>query len=185
MVIVPLSMLWLPILLSAVFVFIASNILWMALPSWHRPDYKSLPEEKSVQDALANAKSGQYIVPCVDWGKLSAEERTAMGARPAALMLVRNPGKFEMGKSLGSWFGYAVVIAVFVAYLTGHTQPAGTHYLSIFRVAGTAAFLAFGFRGVPDSVWYGKPWVVAFKEMIDGLVYALLIAGTFGWLWPR
>lgn len=182
---VTLSMLWLPILLSAVFIFIASNILWMALPFWHRPDYGRLPEEKAVQDALVNAKSGQYIVPCVDWGKLSPEEREAMGTRPAALMLVRNPGKFQMGKSLGAWFAYAVVIAIFVAYLTGHTKPAGTPYLEIFRVAGTAAFLAFGFRGIPDSVWYGKPWIVAFKEMIDGLVYSLLVAGTFGWLWPK
>ena len=137
---VTLSMLWLPILLSAVFIFIASNILWMALPFWHRPDYGRLSEEKTVQDALANAKSGQYIVPCVDWGKLSPEEREPMGTRPAALMLVRNPGKFQMGKSLGAWFAYAAVIAIFVAYLTGHTKPAGTPYLEIFRVAGTAAF---------------------------------------------
>jgi len=108
-----------------------------------------------------------------------------METRPAALLLVRNPGKFAMGKSLGSWFAYALVIAIFVAYLTGHTRGVGSHYLEVFRVAGAAAFLAFGFRGIPDAVWYGKPWVVAFKEMIDGLIYALLIAGTFGWLWPR
>lgn len=182
---VTLSMLWLPILLSAVFVFIASNILWMALPFWHRPDYGRLSEEKAIQDALVSAKSGQYIVPCVDWGKATAEEKAAMETRPAALLLVRNPGKFAMGKSLGSWFAYALVIAVFVAYLTGHTRGVGSHYLEVFRVAGAAAFLAFGFRGIPDAVWYGKPWVVAFKEMVDGLIYALLIAGTFGWLWPR
>jgi len=23
------------------------------------------------------------------------------------------------------------------------------------------------------------------KEAIDGLIYALLMAGTFGWLWPK
>ena len=182
---VTLSMLWLPILLSAVFVFIASNIFWMALPFWHRPDYRKLPEEATVQNALASATSGQYIVPCVNWGKLTAEERAAMQARPSALLLVRNPGKFEMGKSLGTWFAYNIVIGIFVAYLTGHVLPAGTHYLQVFRVAGTAAFLAYGLRGIPDSAWYGKPWLVTFKDMIDGLVYALLLAGTFGWLWPR
>src|SRR5213075_2842684 len=111
---VTLSVLWLPILLSAVFIFIASNILWMALPFWHRPDYKKLPDEKGALDALASAKSGQYIVPCVDWGKLSAADKEAMGARPAALVLLRNPGKFNMGKSLGSWFAYSIVIAIFV-----------------------------------------------------------------------
>ncbi len=64
---VPLSALWLPILVSAVFVFIASNILRMALPFWHRSDYGKLPDEKTVLDGLAKAKSGQYIVSCVDW----------------------------------------------------------------------------------------------------------------------
>lgn len=182
---VTLSMLWLPILLSAVFIFIASNILWMALPFWHRPDNGKLAEEKTVQDALVSSKSGQYIVPHVDWGKLSAQEREAMGTRPMALVLLRNPGEMSMGKALGAWFAYALVIAIFVAYLAGHTLQSGVHYLAVFRVVGTAAFLAYGFRGIPDAVWYGKPWVVVFKEMIDGLVYALLMAGTFGWLWPR
>jgi len=23
------------------------------------------------------------------------------------------------------------------------------------------------------------------KEVVDGLIYGLLTAGTFGWLWPR
>ncbi len=182
---VTLSMLWLPIVLSAVFVFIASNILWMALPFWHRPDYGRLEQEKTVQDALVSAKSGQYIVPCVDWGKLSKEEREAMQQKPAAFLLVRNPGRFELGKSLALWFVFLLVVGTFVAYLTGHTMAAGTHYRAIFRVAGTAAFLAFGFAHVSDSCWYSKPWLVTFKEMIDGLVYALLMAGTFGWLWPR
>jgi hypothetical protein len=30
-----------------------------------------------------------------------------------------------------------------------------------------------------------QPWSMTFKEVIDGLVYGLLTAGTFGWLWPR
>src|SRR5215470_2523099 len=100
---VTLSMLWLPILLSAVFVFIASNILWMALPFWHRPDNGKLPEEKTVQDALASAKSGQYIVPCVDWNKMTAADREAMGTKPMALVLLRNSGEMSMGKALGCW----------------------------------------------------------------------------------
>jgi len=63
---------------SAVFVFIASNVLWMALPFWHRKDYGKLPDEKTVLGALASAKSGQYIVPCLDWNKATKEEREAM-----------------------------------------------------------------------------------------------------------
>jgi hypothetical protein len=182
---VPLSMLWLPILVSAVFVFIAGNVLWMALPFWHRSDYGRLPDEKTVLDALSVAESGQYIVPCVDWNKLTPEQRAEMQRGPSAFLLLRNPGKFSFGKLLVFYFLYALVISIFVGYLTGHTRPIGAPYIEVFRVAGTAGFLAYGFRSVSEGIWYGKPWKVVFKEMIDGLINALLMAGAFGWLWPR
>jgi len=101
---VALSSLWLPILVSAVIVFIASNVLSMALPFWHRGDYGQLPDEKSIVDALVPAKSGQYIVPCVNWNKLPAEERAAMESRPMAFVLVRNPEKFAFGAALVQHF---------------------------------------------------------------------------------
>ena len=182
---VAISALWLPILVSAVIVFIASNILWMAFPFWHRSDYGKLPDEKGALDALASAKSGQYIVPCVNWNKLTPDEKKTMEAGPMAFAMVRNPAGFNMGVALAQYFIYALVVAVFVAYITGRARGAGTPYLEIFRFAGTVGFLPFGFRSVTDSIWYGKPWLVAFKELIDGLIYGLLMGGTFGWLWPR
>lgn len=182
---VALSALWLPILVSAAIVFVASNILWMALPFWHRSDYGKLPDEKAVLDAVVPAKTGQYIVPCVNWNKLSAEERDAMQERPMAVVLLRNPAGFNFGAALAQYFTYAVVVAVFVAYVTGRARGAGTPYPEIFRFAGTVGFLPYGFRSVTDSIWYGKPWRVTFKEMIDGLLYGLLMGGVFGWLWPR
>jgi hypothetical protein len=182
---VELSMLWLPILVSAVFVFIASNLLWMALPFWHRPDYKKLPDEAAVLAGLSSAASGQYIAPAMDWSKATPDERAAMQKGPMALMYVRNPNAFSFGKTLTLYFIYTLVISTFVAYVAGCTLAAGTHYLRVFRVAGTAGILAYSFRGVPDSIWYGKPWTVTIKEFIDGVIYGLLTAGTFGWLWPH
>jgi hypothetical protein len=182
---VPLSALWLPILVSAVFVFIASNILWMALPFWHRPDYKKLPDEGAVLAGLAKASSGQYVAPAMDWSKATAEDRAAFQKGPGALMFVRNPNSFSLGKSLTLYFVYALVVSTLVAYVSGVTLAPGTHYLHVFRVAGTAAIIAYAFRGIPDSIWYGKPWSVTFKELIDGVIYGLLTAGTFGWLWPH
>lgn len=41
---VTLSALWLPILLSAVIVFVASSIIHMAIPI-HKNDYRQLPDE--------------------------------------------------------------------------------------------------------------------------------------------
>ena len=182
---VALSMLWIPILVATVVVFIASSILWMVFPFWHRSDYGRVANEKAILDALAGEKGGQYIVPCVDWGKLTPEARDAYQKQPSAFMLVRNPATFSFPKTLGMYFVFMLCVSIFTAYLTGRTRPVGAHYLEVFRIAGTTAFLAFGLGAVPYSIWYGKPWKVTIKEMIDGLIYALLLAGVFGWLWPR
>ncbi len=182
---VTLSMLWLPILLSAVIVFVASNVLWMALPFWHRKDYGKVPDEKPLLAALTSVKSGQYIAPSVNWNKLTPEERAEVQRGPFAYLLVRNPGRFSFGQALTLYFIFAVVVAIFVAYVAGRARGVGTPYLEVFRFAGTVGFLPYGFRGVTDSIWYGKPWSVTIKELIDGFIYGLLMGGVFGWLWPR
>ena len=182
---VTLPMLWLPILLSTVIVFIAANILWMALPFWHARDYKRIENQKPILDALANVPSGQYMVPWMDRKGTTPEEMDALHKGPAVLMMVRNPSPFSMGKLIGMYFLYMLAVSFFVAYLTSRTRPAGTDYLEIFRVAGTASFLTYAFRGVPDSIWYGKPWSITIKEMVDGLIFGLLMGGVFGWLWPK
>ena len=182
---VSLLELWLPILLSAIAVFILSNILWMALPFWHQRDYGRLPNEKPILDALATAKSGQYVVPWMEWKTLTPEQRAEAQKGPQAFMMVRNPSTFSFLRTLGLYFDYTLVIAIFVAYLTGRTRGPGTESLEVFRVAATVGFLAYGFRGVADSIWYGKPWKVTFKEMIDGLIYGCAMGAVFAWLWPR
>jgi hypothetical protein len=90
-----------------------------------------------------------------------------------------------MPKFLGLWFGYCLLIGFFVAYLAAHTIPPHTHYRAVFRIVGTAAFLAHGLGTISNAIWKGQTWSFTIKEVIDGLVYALLTAGTFGWLWPR
>ena len=71
-----------------------------------------------------------------------------------------------------------------VAYLTGRTIGAGAEYLTVFRVAGTAAFLGFAGASASESIWKAMPWSVTLKHIFDGLIYSLLTAGVFGWLWP-
>lgn len=181
---VSLMQLWLPILVSAVFVFIASNILWMALP-WHRKDYKKLPDESGVVKAVAGTASGQYIFPHVDWKYVNAEQKEAIMSGPGGLMIVRNPYRFSLGPSLALFFLYNLVISFFVGYLASHSLAAGAHYLAVFRIVGTAGILAYSFGQISDSIWYGKPWSITIKFMIDGVIYGLLMAGTFGWLWPK
>lgn len=49
-------------------------------------------------------------------------------------------------------------------------------------VSLTALWLAIALSAV--AVWNMKPWGMALKHSFDGLVYSLLTAGIFGWLWP-
>ena len=184
---VPLTALLLPILLSAVIVFVASSIIHMVLP-YHRSDYQPLPEEDNLLPALraAGLEPGVYHFPfCThkDMKSPAVQEKFKQG--PVGMLTVFPSGPVAMPKFLGMWFAYGLLIGLFVAYLTGHTVAPGAHYLAVFRVAGTAAFLAYGLGPLVNGIWKGQPWSVTLKEAFDGLIYSLLTAGTFGWLWPR
>jgi hypothetical protein len=184
---VPLSALWLPIVLSAVIVFIASFIMHMLLP-YHHSDYQPLPEEDKVLAALRGAglKRGLYSFPfCTHKTMKSPEVIEKFKQGPVGLITVFPSGPPAMPKFLGMWFVYCLVIGFFVAYLTGHTVAPGARYLAVFRVAGTVGFMAYGLGNLVNSIWRGVPWSNTIKDVIDGLIYGLLAAGTFGWLWPR
>jgi hypothetical protein len=188
MVPVSIAALWLPILLSAVIVFVASSILHMLLP-FHRSDYRKLPDEDKVLDALRSAgvtPGPMYILPHCDHKNMKTAETVEKFKRgPVGLLQIRPSGAPAMGKPLVQWFFYCVVVGIFVAYLTGRTRPSGTIYLEVFRVAGCTAFLGYSIALIQESIWKGQTWLVTFKHVLDGLIYALLTAGTFGWLWPR
>ena len=94
-------------------------------------------------------------------------------------------GPPAMGKYLAKWFGYCLLVSFFAAYLTGRTVAPGADYLAVFRVAGTAAFMAYGLGNLSNAIWKGQPFNVTIKEVVDGLIYGGLTGGTFGWLWPR
>ena len=184
---VPLTDLWLPILLSAIIVFVASSVMHMLL-AYHRSDYRQLPDEDKLLAALrpAGLKRGLYFFPFGTHKEMKSPaliEKYKQG--PVGMLTVLPSGPPVMPKFLGMWFAYCLIISLFVAYLTGRTVAPGAHYLVVFRVAGTAAFLAYGLGHLSNGIWKGQPWSVTFKEVIDGLVYGSLTAGTFGWLWPR
>ncbi len=184
---VSLAALWLPILLSAVIVFVASFIMHMVLP-YHRNDYSQLPDEDKILAMLraATLKRGLYVFPyCThkDMKSPALIEKQKQG--PVGFLTILPSGPPVLPKFLIQWFVYCLVIGFFVAYLAAHTLAPGTHYLEVFRVVGTAAFLAYGLGNLSNGIWKGQKWSVTIKEVIDGLVFGLLTAGTFGWLWPR
>jgi len=185
---VPISSLWIPILLSAVIVFFASFILNIVL-TYHRTEYRKFPDEDGLSAAIRKSATspGFYAFPYTAGPKdmKSPEIVEKFKKGPVALLTMFPSGPPPMGKYLTQWFLYSVLIGVFVAYLTGRTTGLGTAYLAVFRLAGTIAFLGYGVGHILNSIWMGHRWSSTIKYVFDGLIYALLTAGTFGWLWPR
>jgi hypothetical protein len=183
-----LSALWLPVLLSAVFVFVASSIIHMASP-WHKSDYPKLTNEDQVRDALRPLAipPGDYMVPRPS----SREEMRSpafaekVKAGPVLILTMWPAGPMSMGRNLSLWFVYCIAMGGFAAYIAGRALPHGAAYLSVFRFAGATAFIGYAAALWQMSIWYHRAWTTTIKATIDGLIYALLTAGTFGWLWPR
>lgn len=183
-----LAALWLPILLSSVIVFVASSVIHMVLP-WHKSDYPKVPNEDQVMNALRpfGIPPGDYVMPrpASQQDMRSPEFIEKMKRGPVVMMTVLPNGPTGMGRNLTQWFLFSLVIGVFAAYVAGRALPAGAPYLAVFRFAGVAAFLGYAGALWPMSIWLRRAWMTTIKGTIDGLIYALLTAGTFGWLWPR
>ena len=185
---VPIMHLVMPILLSAVIVFVVSSIIHMVLP-YHRSDYGKLPAETEVMDALRkfNIPPGDYMVPRpsgpADMKSPEFKEKYTKG--PVLMMTVMKSGLMNMAPSLIQWFIYCVVVSVFAAYVAGRALGPGREYLEVFRFAGCTAFIAYAVALWQDSIWYKKAWSTTLKNTFDGLVFGLLTGGTFGWLWPK
>ncbi len=177
-----------PIVLAAVLVFVASSLIHMVV-RWHNADYGRFPNEDEVRAAIraGSPAPGQYILPhCLDPKQAASPEMTRKFAEgPVATVWLRPSGAPKLGPFLGQWFVYCVVVSAIVAYLARIVLAPGAAYLTVFRLTGTAAWLAYAWQGPANSIWKGKPWSSTFKELIDGLIYGLLTAGAFGWLWPE
>ena len=185
---VSIASLWLPILLSAVIVFLASWMIHMFLP-YHRTDFGKLPAEDQVMEALRkfNIPPGDYMMPrpAGPEGMRSPEFLDKMKKGPVIVMTVIKSGPPAMGANLAQWFLYCVIVGGIAAYVAGRALQPGDPYLKVFRFAGCTAFVGYAVALWQDSIWYKRAWSTTIKNTIDGLIYGLLTGGTFGWLWPR
>jgi hypothetical protein len=183
-----IASLWLPILLASVIVFLASSAIHMT-PLWHKSDYPKMPNEDQVMNALRplSIPPGDYMLPrpMGSAERKSPEFAEKVRRGPNVILTVLPNETWSMGRNLGLWFVYLVVVSVFAAYVAGRALPPGALYLQVFRFAGVAAFLAYAVALWQMSIWYRRSWSMTIKSTFDGLIYALLTAGTFGWLWPR
>ena len=183
-----LPALWLPILLSAVLVFIASSIIHMASP-WHKSDFPRLSNQDQVMDALRPLAipPGDYLMP----RPTSREEMRspqfadAMTRGPVVMMTVMPNGPVSMGRNLAQWFVYCLVISLLAAYVASRALAPAARFADVFRFASTAALLGYTAALWQMSIWYRRAWSMTVKSTIDGLVYAAITGAVVGWLWPR
>jgi hypothetical protein len=182
---VSLADLWLPILLSAALVFVASSIIHMAL-GWHSSDFKKFASEDAVMDALRpfELAPGDYVAPLpASMAQMSSPEFKAKlerGPRFSLTVLTDT----SMARNLALWFVYSLFVAILAAYVAVLGLSADAPYTAVFRVTSTVAFAGYALALWQSWIWYSRSLGATVRSTIDGLLYALLTGGTFGWLWP-
>ena len=175
--------LWLPILVTAVVVFIAGSVIWMAMP-WHNSDWKKTADEEAVRQALKSTAPGMYTVPnCANRGDFKDPEiQQKFKDGPQAFITVVPAGIPQMGGKLVLMFAYNLLVAIICAYFVSRMAAPDPGYLAVFRIAGAVAFVAYGVAYIQESIWFGRQWSMTAKNLLDALIYAVLTGGVFGWL---
>ncbi|MDQ2766874.1 MAG: hypothetical protein M3Y30_06930 [Gemmatimonadota bacterium] len=183
-----MSALWLPILLASVIVFIMSSIIHMASP-WHKSDFPKLPNEDAIMDALRPLVTGpgDYSIPRpANMAEMkSAEFRAKVERGPRVIMTVTPGGPMTMTRELVLWFVYLIVVNLLTAYVAAHALLPGAPFNAVIRFAGLVSFIAYASALWQLSIWYRRSWGITFKATFDSLIYGVLTALTFAYLWPR
>ena len=183
----PFGSLWIPVIVSAVVVFVVSSILHMAL-KYHHADIKVLPNEDAVREVLGKASPapGVYFTPyCADMKKMkeqAVKEKFEKG--PVAMITFYPKGAPVLPKHLALWFAFSVFVSFVAAYVARHTLRPGADGMLVMRITGTVAFAGYGLSHLSDSIWKGQPWANTARALADGVIYALLTGLTFLLLWP-
>jgi len=184
---IPLIDLWLPIVLSAVAVFVLSSLVHMVF-KWHNSDYRAMANEDEVRVAVGKTAPapGEYFVPhCPDAQAMrSAEIRQKFIDGPVLQLTIRRSGAPEMGGALVRWFVYTLLVGLFAGYVASRVVPPGAHFGLVFQVIATVAFMTYVGGSIQNGIWMGKPWRSVAKDVLDGLLYGFATGAVFGWLWP-
>jgi hypothetical protein len=89
-----------------------------------------------------------------------------------------------MGKSLGLWFVWTLVVASFASLVALHTIPLNGDAHMAAHVIALISFVMYGAGSVQDFIWMGKPFSSMMKYLLDALIYSVVTALSFMWLWP-
>jgi hypothetical protein len=180
--------LWLPILLSAVVVFVISSLIHMVL-KWHAGDYSAFANEDAVREAIraGNPAPGRYVVPhCAEMKDMASEAmQQKYREGPVGHFTLGPSGVPNMGKYLGQWFLWSLAVAAVAAYLAARVYGLDhAHARGAAKLVGAISFIAHGFGTVSESIWMMRSWSASAKYLLDAALYAVGSALMFLWLWP-
>lgn len=179
--------LWLPIVLTAVFIFIASSLIHMVF-KWHNGDYRKLTNEDAVSAAIrAGAPSpGQYVLPhCMDMKEMQSEAmQKKYNDGPIGFLTLRPNGLPRMGPALVMWFLFTLLVAAIAAFIAITSIGLSAHPHVAAHLIGLVSLLAYGAGSIQAGIWMGKPWGSVAKDLLDGFIYAGISAMTFLYFWP-
>ena len=177
--------LWLPILVSAVSVFVVSAIIWMLMP-WHNWDFKKTDNEESVRDALKGQEPGYYLLPYVmdqqQFKKPEVQQLFKDG--PLGYITIVPSGLPRMGPKLVMSFVYYVIVGFICAYFVTRVSGPDAAFWRTFQISGTSAFTAYGIAYFQESIWFGRPWSVTAKNLLDAFIYGLVTGAVFALFAP-
>lgn len=184
---VNLTDLWMPILLGTLLAWMASAAIHLAL-KYHNSDYLPLSNEDEVAASIGRGtpKPGIHTIPhCVDMAKMNDPAMQAKFTNgPVAFVTIFPTGMPQMGKLIGQQILYFLIGCVMIGWCASLALAPGAAFKSVFSFVAPVSFLAFGWGVVPFAIWYGHPWSTTAKYLLDALIYGLVVAGSFAWLWP-
>ncbi len=181
-----LTLLWLPIVVSAVAVFFVSAASHMLIP-YRQTEWSPAPDQAALQGAFREAKPGLYVFPSPDSPR---ERRTPEAMKrweqgPSAFLTLVPPGPMSMGRNLALSFLMNLLVAAGAALLVGHIAGAAPRHRLIFHCVGLIGFLAYAVGPLYDAIWYWRPWKSLAMYALDALLYGAAMGAVFVWLWPR
>ena len=183
-----LLLLWLPILVAAVSVFVASSLIHMVF-KWHNSDYKPLANEDAVLATIraGSPTPGLYVLPhCADMKDLQKEEmQKKFREGPVGFLTLKPPAAPAIGGALLKWFILNLVVAIIAGAIAMHIYgPRADANRAACHLVAVISFLTYAGGSIQAGIWMGKPWVSVAKDQLDAAIYAVVSGLSFCWLWP-
>lgn len=172
--------LWLPILLCAIALFLASFLSWMVV-QLHKNDWKKLSNEDAFMSVAANTPVGSYMFPRANsMAEMKTPEfQKKYEAGPRGILTILP--KTNMGLNLGLTFLYFLAVSFLLAYLATMALEPGAEFSKVFRFVSTAGLMTFLAAMVQQAIWF-RPRIVG--HIIESIAYAAIVGAIFASIWP-